>query len=394
MNLLVVCQHYKPEPFRLSDICERLVSEGHKVTVVTGVPNYPEGEIYSGYKLFKNKTEQIGGVTVHRCFTIPRKRGIIFRFLNYYSFAWASTLRLLSLKERFDVVLVNQLSPVMMAQGAIKYAKKHKLNTVLYCLDLWPESLVAGGVAQGSLIYNIFFKISRKIYKNANKILVSSKSFCDYFDNVLNIEGEREYLPQYAEDLFDGIPPVEPHAPPFNLTFAGNVGDMQSVETIIGAARLMKDDPRAVFNIVGDGIALERCKALAKGLDNVVFHGRRPIEDMPEFYKEADAMIVSLKDDPIISYTLPGKVQSYMASARAIIGSINGEAAKVIADANCGVCAPSQDEVALKNQILTLLDNPERFAVYGNHAREYYLSHFEKDAFIKKLINILEQYKK
>lgn len=393
MNLLVVCQHYKPEPFRLSDICERLVADGHKVTVVTGVPNYPEGEIYKGYRLFKNKTEQIEGVTVHRCFTIPRKRGVLFRFLNYYSFAWASTLRLLMMKERFDVVLINQLSPVMMAQGAIKYAKKHKLNTVLYCLDLWPESLVAGGIAPGSLIYKIFYKISKKIYRGADKILVSSQSFCDYFKNVLQIEGEQGYLPQYAEDLFDNVPPATPHAAPYHLTFAGNIGDMQSVETIIGAARLMKDDPRAIFNIIGDGIALDRCKELAKDLPNVVFHGRRPLEEMPEFYARADAMIVSLKDDPIISYTLPGKVQTYMASARAIIGSINGEAAKVIADANCGVCAPSQDEAALKEKITDLLDHPERFITYGANAKDYYLSHFDKDAFIKKLTNVLEEYK-
>lgn len=394
MNILVVCQHYKPEPFRLSDICERLVADGHKVSVVTGIPNYPEGEIYKGYKQFKNKPENVNGVTVHRCFTIPRKHGILFRVLNYYSFAWSSTRYLLSLKEKFDVVLVNQLSPVMMATGAIKYAKKHKLNTVLYCLDLWPESLVAGGIAHGSLVYKIFYKISKSLYKGANKILVSSKSFCDYFNDVLKIEGEREYLPQYAEDLFDDIPPVTTHQPPYNLTFAGNVGDMQSIETIIGAARLLKDDKRAVFNIVGDGTAYERCRELAKDLDNVVFYGRRPLEDMPEFYKNADAMIVSLKDDPIISYTLPGKVQSYMASSRAIIGSINGETAKIITDANCGVCAPSQNEQELKNQIVKLLDNPENFITYGNNAKEYYSKHFDKDVFIKKLTSILEQYKK
>ena len=83
MKILVVCQYYYPEPFRVSNICEVLVRKGHEVTVVTGVPNYPEGIVYKGYEKCSNTNEKHNGVEIHRCWTIPRKTGILHRFLNY-----------------------------------------------------------------------------------------------------------------------------------------------------------------------------------------------------------------------------------------------------------------------------------------------------------------------
>ena len=90
MNILVVCQHYTPEPFRIADICEELVARGHKVQVLTGIPNYPMGRIYDGYRGGKRRDEEINGVRVHRCFTVGRRKGIFWRVINYYSFAICS----------------------------------------------------------------------------------------------------------------------------------------------------------------------------------------------------------------------------------------------------------------------------------------------------------------
>ena len=164
MKILVVCQYYYPEPFRITDICEELVRRGHEVFVVTGLPNYPEGMIYSGYRGKDKRDENINGVRVHRCFTIGRRSGVLFRFLNYYSYAFSSVRYTSKLKEKFDVIFVNQLSPVMMAKAAISYKKKHNTKIVMYCLDLWPESLTVGGIKKGSAIYKFFHKVSAKMY--------------------------------------------------------------------------------------------------------------------------------------------------------------------------------------------------------------------------------------
>ena len=188
MKILVVCQNYYPEPFRITDICEELVRLGHNITVLTGLPNYPEGKIYDGYKKRKKRMEIRNGVKIIRCFEIGRRKGFLFRVLNYYSFAWSSKRYISKLKkEKFDVVFANQLSPIMMVEAAVKYKRKYGAKLVMYSLDLWPESLVVGGIRRGSIIYNYFHSVSKKLYKQADKLLVSSKQFCDYFKNEFGI---------------------------------------------------------------------------------------------------------------------------------------------------------------------------------------------------------------
>lgn len=390
MKILVVCQYYKPEPFRISDICESLAQQGHEILVVTGLPNYPEGELYPGYEDGKSRDETINGVRVHRCAIHPRHRGAIHRFWNYYSFALASKRYLLGLREEFDVVFVNQLSPVMMAEGAIAYAKKHKKKLALYCLDLWPESLVLGGIRKGSLPYRLFWHISRRIYRQADTILVTSRSFVTYFSDALKLPAENiQYLPQYAEDQFVEIEPVKPHDPPYTFLFAGNVGKAQSAQTIVEAARSLASDSRIQIGIVGDGTELDSCQKLASGLRNVTFYGRRNVEEMPDFYKRADAMLVTLGNVSLVDMTLPGKVQSYMAAGRAIVGAINGETPLVIQDAQCGVCVQAEDARALANTLHQLADSPERFVEYGTNARDYYCRCFDKRHFLVTLENTL-----
>lgn len=389
MNILVVAQHYKPEPFRLPDICEALAERGHQVTVVTGVPNYPMGQIYPGYEKSAGTEEVINGVRIRRCFTIPRKKGILFRLLNYYSFMLSSTRYLSHLEEEYDVVFSHQTSPVMMARGGAAYAKKHNKPFVLYCLDLWPESLTIGGVRHGSLIYRHYLRVSRKIYGAADELLISSRAFAPYFRTVLCVRKKLRYLPQYAEQLYDVVPEWAFHEPPYHFMFAGNIGRAQGVDTILKAARLLQDDDRICFDIVGDGTELESCQAMAADLKNVTFHGRRPVEEMPQYFAGADAMLVTLKNEPVIACTLPGKVQSYMAAGRAVVGAVGGETAHVVFDAECGVCMEPESAQKLADAIRTLADQPELFAKYGCNAKQFYQKYFRKETFVEDLINIL-----
>lgn len=388
-KILVICQYYRPEPFRIADICEEMVRRGHEVQVVTGYPNYPEGVLYEGYGKGKHIDEVINGVKVHRCFTIPRETGIVKRFMNYYSYAVSSTAFIklnacvASDGKPFDVVFCNQLSPVMMAGAAIAYKKKYKVPVVMYCLDLWPESLIAGGITRTSPIYKFFHYVSKKIYKQMDKILITSRMFSEYLNTEFGVEKDRiEYLPQYAEGIFTKIPPREEDGL-WNFMLAGNIGAVQSVETVIRAARQLKDEP-VKFHIVGGGTDLERLKALAEGLDNVVFYGRRPLEEMPKFYAKADAMLVTLAADPVLSLTLPGKVQSYMAVSKPIIGAIDGETKEVIEDARCGFCgkAESVDELVENVKKFIRSDKKEKM---GQNARKYYEKNFAEKRFMDKL---------
>lgn len=393
MKILVVCQYYYPEPFRVNDICEEMVKRGHEVAVVTGEPNYPEGNIYPGYENHSHADEVIDGVHVYRCPIIPRKTGTLRRLLNYFSYPHEAKKCVRNLMasdgKPFDVVFVNQLSPVMMAEPAIAYMKKYGTPVVMYCLDIWPESLVAGGVKRESAIYKVFHRISKRIYKGVDRILITSKMFRNYLKEQFGIEdGVITYLPQYAEGLFEKLPFKE-SAEVLDLVFAGNIGEVQSVETIIRAADKLKEKP-VHFHIVGGGTDLERLQGIAKGLKNITFYGRRPLEEMPKIYAIADAMLVTLKADPVLSLTLPGKVQSYMAVGKPIIGAIDGETAEVIKEAKCGYCGPADDVDELVNNIERFMKNENRKQMALN-SRTFYEQYFSREKYMNVLEHCLEE---
>ena len=387
MKILVICQYYYPEPFRVNDICDEMVKRGHDVTVVTGEPNYPEGQIYKGYENHAHSDEVINGVHIYRCPIIPRKTGAIYRFLNYFSFSYKASRHVKKLMasdgKPFDVVFVNQLSPVMMAKPGIVYKKKYNVPVVMYCLDLWPESLVAGGIGRGSIVYKIFHVISKSIYKQMDRILITSQMFRDYLCKKFDIDNSKiAYLPQYAEDIF-GLLPAKESTEVTDLVFAGNIGEIQSIDTIIKAAGKLQRDS-VYFHIVGGGTDLDRLKELAIGLKNVTFYGRKPLEDMPKFYAKADAMLVTLKADPILSLTLPGKVQSYMAVGKPIIGAINGETVEVINEAKCGYCGRAEDSDELVNNIKIFMKADTKQQM-GINARTFYEKNFERALFMERL---------
>ncbi len=327
MRILFVSQHYWPENFKVTDIAETLVSLGHQVTVLCGLPNYPKGYIYDAYKHGKNRIQEHNGVKIFRVKEIGRRKGIIFRFLNYWSYPHYAKKYLKKHKIDYDVVLTVETSPIMMCEPAIYFKKKYSAKVVMYEMDLWPESLLAGGIKKSSFIYKHYKKVSSKIYSQCDKILVSTKEHIDYIKQLPNCgDLDIDYLPQYAESIFEDSDYETEDNGVIDLMFAGNVGKAQSVDTIIRAAALLKDNPKYKFHIVGCGSELDNVKKLADELktDNVIFYGQRPLSEMPELYKIADAMLVALEDKPYANMTIPGKVQSYMAAGKPVIGAING----------------------------------------------------------------------
>lgn len=393
MKILVVCQYYYPEPFRITDICEGLVERGHSVTVLTGLPNYPEGEVLKEYKKKQHRDEIRNGVRIIRCYEHGRGHNAVDMLWNYFSFALSGKRMVIKLEKDFDLVFINQLSPVMMAWPGIKYAKKNNKKTLLYCCDLWPASLSAGGIKRNSFVYKMFGRISKKIYNQVDSICVTSKGFASYLNQEHSVKADKiSYLPQYCEELFSTV--VDTPHDGYNFVFAGNIGKMQSVKTIIMAASLLLDNKEITIHIVGDGRDLDSCKKLALEMKttNVVFHGRKPIEEMPKFYSLADAMLVTLAKDDLVSESLPGKVQSYMASGKPIIAAIDGETSRVIQESKCGFVCEAEDYINLARLIsdFTKLNNTDEMK---NCATKYFSKNFTKDAFFNKISNLFNDEK-
>jgi glycosyltransferase involved in cell wall biosynthesis len=394
MKILLVSQHYWPENFRITDIAETLVKEGNDVTVLTGLPNYPKGYVLDEYKHGKNRIQEHNGVHIIRAKEIGRRNNIFFRFLNYWSYQHYAKKLVNKLDKDFDVVLINELSPIMSANPGLKYAKKYNKKVVMYEMDLWPESLLAGGITHKSLIYKHYKKVSAKIYSKCDKILVSTKEHIEYIKALPNCGGlDIEYLPQYAESIFEDGDFTTIDNGIIDLMFAGNIGKAQSVDTIIRAAALLKDDQRFKFHIVGDGSELENVKKLAKELDakNVIFYGQKPLSEMPELYKLADAMLVTLEDKPYANMTIPGKVQSYMAAGKPIIGAINGSCANFIVNNEIGFSCNSCDSQSLATIIKQF--GADQSKQMGSQSKNVYFKKYSKNLFMSKLLNVLKEIK-
>lgn len=396
MRILATCQYGWPEPYPSLYPMEEMAKRGHYVHAVTGTPNYPMGEVFKGYEHNRIKEEDHNGIHISHVPVIPRKHDAIHRLLNYHSYPITAKRKLMSLKDDYDVIFANQSSPVMMVEPAIVYGKKHHKKVVMYCMDLWPASLCAGGIKRDSFIYKFYWKLSKRVYQNVDVLMVTSRSFKDYFISEFNIPEEKIiYLPQYALSDFENIPET-PYKDTTDFVFAGNVGKAQNLDVILHAAKIIEEEKiddkgrKIVFHIIGNGQALDSLQSYTREhkIENVVFHGRKPPEEMPRYYAMADAMMVTMLPDPLVSLTLPAKVQSYMAAGKPIIASADGEIKNVVEEAGCGFCAKADDEREFVVKIKEFLESDDRDSL-GLKARDYYIKNFAVDIVMDRLENTL-----
>lgn len=394
MKILVVSQYYYPEPFRIDEICEELVKHGHKVTVLTANPNYPDGNIYTGYKN-EDRVEVLNCVNVVRCKCRPRHHGTINLALNYLDFVVKASHKILSINDDFDCVYAYQLSPVTSCIPAIKYKRKYKIPLFLYCLDLWPESL-RGTVLEKKPFYQICKYISKKIYKYADRIAVTSPAFIKYLTVNFGIDANIvQYIPQHSSELkTESVSNsfLDEYKDRTNFVFLGNIGEAQNLECLLYALASIKDRSNIMFHIVGSGSYYDKCVKLAEKLslkDCILFYGRYPKDKMPQFYTLADVCYVSLKDEGIVGSTIPGKVQEYMSAAKPILACMNGDTPKVINEAKCGICVPAEEVDQLASEILKISGNEIDLHILGENARHYYEKHFTIASHINQVESLL-----
>lgn len=394
MKILVVCQYYHPEEFRINDICEHLVENGHSVTVLTGLPNYPTGKVPKEYKCFRRRKENIRGVKVVRSSEIGRKNGVIAMALNYISFMLSASIKSLFLKKDFDIIFVYQLSPITMAFPAIILKKISRRPLYLYCCDVWPESIKNIISKEKNYIFRIVKKISKYIYSNCDAITVTSKPFVDYFIKEHSIPIERiSYIPQHAEDVYLKMD-FTPADNIIDFVFMGNIGIAQDIDCILDAIEQIKSNKKFKVHFVGDGSCLERSKILTKkkGIEDLVnFYGRHPLDEMEYFYRLADACLLTLKGNNLIGLTMPSKLQGYMAAGKPVIAAINGAAKEVIIDSKCGICVSASDSKALAEAMTDFINNPIKYKECGENGRKYFINNFTREKYMRALQNELNK---
>lgn len=393
MKILTFCQYYYPEDFQVTPICEQLVADGHEVTVVTGLPNYPTGVIPDEYK-HGHRDEVINGVHIIRCHEIGRKKGAVHLALNYISYVRSASKKVKELPTDFDIIFVYQLSPVLMALPALKYKKKHDIPMLLYCCDLWPESMKVYVHSESNPAFKWVKRISKKIYTAADMIACQSTSFLTYMESTHAIRKEKlTYIPAFADETYLAQD-FSPEGDTVDFVFLGNLGIAQNLLDVLQAIEKIRDISGFRVHFVGDGSVLDEMKAFVAEhrLDDIItFYGRRPMSQMPEFYKLADACLVSLKADNQTGLTLPTKVQGYMAAGKTILAMLDGSAKKVIEDAKCGLVAPAGDIHAYAKILKEFIVNKDKYKCCGENGRKYFVHNFTKEICMKKIENEIER---
>ncbi len=399
MRVLIVSQYFWPECFRINDVAKTLSDKGIEVEVLTGKPNYPGGNIFSGYRAWGCQRENHQGIKINRIPLLARSRGGLCLVLNYLSFVVSGLLLApwMLRKKRFDVIYVYAPSPILQALPAIFLGWNKGCPVVLNVQDLWPESLSATGYVKNRLVLKLVEQVVRFIYRHVDFLLVQSRAF-EAPVSALASGTPIAYFPNSVDDAFtlpctDEVPVVAGLGQGFSVMFAGNIGAAQAVRVIVEAASLLKEHTDIHFVVLGDGSSREWMikEVHQRELTNLHLPGRFPVETMPSFMHKASALLVTLADQPIFAATVPNKVQAYLAAGRPIIACLNGEGARLVVEAGAGLATPAEDAKALADTILCLygLSASERQKMGDNGCR-YFNIHFNHDRLVDQLIEHLQ----
>ena len=400
MKILIVSQYFWPENFRVNDLTQELVKRGHSVTVLTGIPNYPAGIVFDAYRQNPKAFEQYAGAKVLRVPMLARAQGSIRLFLNYLSFVCGACVfgpwRLRG--QQFDAIFVFEPSPVTVGLPAILLGGIKRTPVVFWVLDLWPETLAAIGAVRSPRLLGWIGQMVKFIYERCTLVLGQSRAFLGSISKYCTDPHKIRYFPSWAEAVFNApdpspAPEISLRKDVFNILFAGNIGEAQDMPAVIAAAEKLKSNASIRWLIVGDGRKSNWLKEEVerRGLqENVLLLGRFPVERIPSFYAHADALLVSLKNDPVFSMTIPGKVQSYLMAGIPLIGMLNGEGAEVIKQANAGLTCSAGDADGLVAAVLEMAaQNSEQRHQLGLNGRAFATTEFDRDMLIERLEALL-----
>lgn len=396
MKILIISQYFWPENFRVNDLVHELVKRGHEITVLTGYPNYPQGEVYKGFRDSPGTFSNFMGARVCRVPLAARGKGSIRLALNYLSFTLSAAVlgpwRLRG--QSFDVIFVCGLSPVTVGISGVLLGKLKRAPVLFWILDLWPETLAAVGVVRSRFLLKAIGWLVSIIYNRCDLVLGQSRGFIGSIAKYCNDKRKVRYFPSWAEEVYshDAVQrasevPVQEGS--FNVLFAGNIGEAQDFPAVLDAAERLKDNSAIRWLIVGDGRMSDWLKqeVRRRGLEKCFqLLGRFSLERMPSFYAHADVLMVSLKADPVFSLTIPGKIQSYLAAGIPLIGMLDGEGANVICEAQAGLVCSAGDSIGLAHAVQKLSDMPknERDNL-GRNGRAYAKQEFDRDTLMNRL---------
>jgi len=399
-KILIVTQYIYPENFKSSELAFEMAKRRHKVDVLTGIPNYPEGVYFKGYGLFHKRVEKKDGVTFYRCFQSPRGRKASGLGLatNYCTFVISATIWILLYfvwKKKYDAIITHEPSPITQLIPACLLGIIRHIPVYSWIMDIWPDAM-KNGMSESAykVAAPILTTMTEWTYKHSDKILITSKGFKELICRNQDFSDKIIFYPNWSVDMSVEKEGVEiPELPDgFKIMLAGNLGDSQDLDAVGECMLLLKDYKEVKWIFVGDGSRKKWLENFIEehSLQETAFTlGRFPGSYMPSFFKQADAMLVTLRGGFVdLDMTIPARVQSYMSAGRPILAMIGQGAADLINESQSGYAVEPSDYCALAdvitNKLLPYRDKFEQMGVNGRHV-------YERDFTLNKCIDHLEE---
>ena len=399
MRILLVTQYFYPEVFKSNDLAFELARRGHHVDALVGIPNYPDGKYFKGYGLLTKRHEVVNGVNVYRCFQTPRGKGGWRLPINYFTYVISGCLWVLfffAWKKKYDCIIGHEPSPIFQAYPALLLRKLRRIPFYYWIMDLWPDAMKSGGGVKNERILHFVDKLVKGIYRNTDKILITSKRFEAPIAAKGDFKEKIIYYPNWSDDVLSMPQEYDiPKLPDgFRIMIAGNLGKSQNLEAVTEVMLGLKDNPEVKWIFVGGGSRKEWLEQFIKsnGLsERAICVGQYPFKAMPAFLRQADAMMVTLKAGfPHLEAVVPARLQTYMSAARPVLAMIGCGGADIIRESKCGYAVPAGDSAALiriiKEKVLT---NREAFDQMGKNGRAYYERNYRMDMCIDNLEKII-----
>jgi colanic acid biosynthesis glycosyl transferase WcaI len=385
MHILIYSYNYDPEPIGIAplmtELAEGLVKRGHSVRVITGMPNYPERQIYDGYRGKWYVTEEKNGVTIQRSYLrIKSKPNLVDRLLLELSFVFTSIPQALN-GWRPDVILLT-VPPLMVSLPAALLGCLYDCPVVLNVQDILPEAAVRVGLIRNKWMIRALETLEKFAYRTADSISVIADGFVENLIKKGVSPSKIRCIPNWVDVNFIRPLPKENNAwkkankldDKFVVLYSGNIALTQGLETVVEAAACLRHIPEIVFAIAGESQALERLEKYCQtcGADNVVLLPLQPREQLPEMLAAADIGLIVQKSN-VISFNMPSKIPLLLASGRAIIGSVpaSGTAAKAIRKSGGGIVVKPELPSALAAAVMDLYTNSLKREMLGKKGREF-----------------------
>jgi glycosyltransferase involved in cell wall biosynthesis len=402
LNILILTERFHPETnapaVRLLDHARIWVREGHQVTVVTSVPNAPNGVVPDGYRNRWWQEEDMEGVRVIRLWSyVAPNTGYVRRVLDWVSLAVTTVLAAPWLP-KVDVI-IGSSPPIFSPVAAVCLSVLKRTPWVMEVRDLWPASIRAVGAMDGPVI-RILEWLELGLSRRARHVIVVTEAFrADLMargvpEAKIDVVRNAVDLKVFHPDVV-AMPRAELGVPEEGLLvgYIGTTGMAHGLETLIEAAEILQPRSDIHVLILGEGArrtALER-DAVERSLTNLTFHDYVPHDQIPRVLASLDLSVVHLRPDPVFRTVIPSKIFESMAVGIPLIHAVEGESAEIVQAAGAGVCLPGGDPERLADTLARWVDAPEKRAAMGARGQEAARHHHNRENQALRMLKILQR---